>query len=638
MQQNLTPRYLIIGVILAWGIYTLWPSWQYQNMSDEKKEELRESGDLKTIESKIIRQGLDLKGGMYIVLEADIPTLMKSLATNRDDRFDAVLNRTVEKSNFLDSEFSTVFRQEIESSKLKPARYYHEYGSSLDEILSELEEEANDAINRVLEILQNRVDQFGVSEPTIQKQGQHRILVELAGIQDSERARSLLQSTALLEFYLVKNAAVTNEILIQLDDLLKESTTEEELVELTKSLQKEKSKVETETVDDEDDDASITVDEVFGDTETIQDDSGTSTGSEIFADAPFRSLIEPLPGDMGVSEKNVYALKKLLARNEVQSMLKSSMGQFLFSHEAKPVPGSPSQEKIYRLYYLERTPELTGGVVDEAKASLGTLGGGSAGQPVVSLNMNSDGSRTWARVTGANVGERISIVLDGKVHMAPSIREKIPSGRTQIEGFANINEAKDIAIILRAGALPAPVNIIEERIVGPSLGADSIAQGSQSVLIGLTIVLIFMVVNYKISGFIADFALIWNIFLVLAVLASLEATLTLPGIAGLILTVGMSIDSNVIIFERIREELRKGKTIKAAIDSGYNRALTTIIDANVTTVIAALVLYQFGTGPIKGFATVLFWGILISMFTAVFVTRTIFNTITSRKNLTSLSI
>ena len=255
-----------------------------------------------------------------------------------------------------------------------------------------------------------------------------------------------------------------------------------------------------------------------------------------------------------------------------------------------------------------------------------------------SVNMNSDGSRTWARVTGANVGERISIVLDSKVHMAPSIREKIPSGRTQIEGFANINEAKDIAIILRAGALPAPVNIIEERIVGPSLGADSIAQGTRSVLIGLTIVLIFMVVYYKISGTIADFALIWNIFLVLAVLASLEATLTLPGIAGLILTVGMSIDSNVIIFERIREELRKGKTTKAAIDSGYNRALTTIIDANVTTVIAALVLWKFGTGAIKGFATVLLWGILISMFTAVFVTRTIFNTITSRKNLTSLSI
>jgi len=257
---------------------------------------------------------------------------------------------------------------------------------------------------------------------------------------------------------------------------------------------------------------------------------------------------------------------------------------------------------------------------------------------VVSLSMNSEGSRTWSRVTGSNVGERIAIVLDQKVHMAPSIREKIPGGRTQIEGFANINEAKDLAIILRAGALPAPVNIIEERIVGPSLGADSIAQGTRAVMVGLLTVLVFMLVYYRLAGTVADFALVWNILLVLAILASLQATLTLPGIAGLILTVGMSIDANVIIFERIREELRKGKTPKAAIDSGYDRAITTIIDANVTTLIASLVLYQFGTGPIKGFATVLFWGILISMFTAVFITRTIFNAYVSRKTLTTLSI
>ena len=198
--------------------------------------------------------------------------------------------------------------------------------------------------------------------------------------------------------------------------------------------------------------------------------------------------------------------------------------------------------------------------------------------------------------------------------------------------------AKDRRNKRRAQHKISPVNIIEERIVGPSLGADSIAPGTNAVIIGLVLVLIFMLVYYKASGFIADFALIWNILLVLAVLASLEATLTLPGNAGLILTVGMSIESNVIIFERIREELRKGKTPKAAIQAGYDRALTTIIDANVTTVIAALVLYQFGTGPIKGFATVLFWGILISMFTAVYVTRTIFNSITSRKGITSLSI
>jgi preprotein translocase subunit SecD len=252
--------------------------------------------------------------------------------------------------------------------------------------------------------------------------------------------------------------------------------------------------------------------------------------------------------------------------------------------------------------------------------------------------MNTDGARKWSIVTGSNVGRKVALVLDKKVHMAPNIKEKISGGGTLIEGFANINEAKDIAIVLRAGALPAPVDIIEERVVGPSLGADSIRRGTQSVLIGLALVLLFMMVYYKMSGLIANFALIWNIILVLAVLASLGATLTLPGIAGLILTVGMSIDANVIIFERIREELQKGKTPRAAVDGGYSRALTTIIDANVTTVIAALVLMQFGSGPIRGFATVLFWGILISMFTAIFVTRTIFNSFTSRKGLTKLSI
>ena len=229
-------------------------------------------------------------------------------------------------------------------------------------------------------------------------------------------------------------------------------------------------------------------------------------------------------------------------------------------------------------------------------------------------------------------------MLDNKVHMAPNIREKISGGGTLIEGFANIDEAKDIAIVLRAGALPAPVEIIEERVVGPSLGAESVKRGTQSVLIGLTIVLIFILFYYRTAGSIADFALIWNLVLVLAILASLQATLTLPGIAGLILTVGMSIDANVIIFERIREELDKGKTAKAAIDGGYNRALTTIVDANMTTLIAALVLWQFGTGPIRGFATVLFWGILISMFTAIFVTRTIFNAFVNRKGFKKLNI
>ncbi len=628
MQNNLTPRYIIIAVILGWAIWSLWPTYQYQSMSEERKEELRVSGELEQVESRIIRQGLDLKGGMYIVLEADIPKLVENLAPIKDERLEAIIADAKEQSNDPSKDFFTVFEENVKEDGIKLSRYYHEYGASLEDIMTALKDEADDAINRVLEILQNRVDQFGVSEPTIQKQGKHRIVVELAGIQDSERARALLQSTALLEFYLVKNVAVTNEIIAQLDNALRSDNDQ--------STPKEKKTTEKEDKNTED--QSTTVSELFGETESNASDSDNDTNlDDIFAEAPFSGLLTSIPGDMGIEEKNIYAFKKLLEEPEVQSKLNNADGQFLLSQEAETASANEAV-KFYRLYYLEKRPELTGGIVEEAQANLGSLGGGSAGQPVVSLTMNSEGSRTWSRVTGANVGERIAIVLDQKVHMAPSIREKIPGGRTQIEGFANINEAKDLAIILRAGALPAPVNIIEERIVGPSLGADSITQGTQAVLIGLVTVLVFMLVYYRLAGTVADFALIWNILLVLAVLASLQATLTLPGIAGLILTVGMSIDANVIIFERIREELRKGKTPKAAIDAGYDRALTTIIDANVTTLIASLVLYQFGTGPIKGFATVLFWGILISMFTAVFITRTIFSAYVSRKTITSLSI
>ena len=629
MQNSLTPRYLVILVILGWSIFSIWPTIKYQNLSEENKETLREEGKLDQLESEIIRQGLDLKGGMYIALEADIPTLVKNLATNRNEKFEKVLNASIDqfKSN-QNQNFFVIFRDQITNSDLKIARYFHEYGSNLDDIISSLEEETEDAINRVLEILQNRIDQFGVSEPTIQKQGKYRILVELAGIQDSDRARALLQSTALLEFYLVKNSAVTNEIIIQLDNILKKSVSEEEFADIKDSAEKE-----TPKKDAKPDDNVTTIDEIFGETSSNEVDS-LSLKSDLMTESPIQSLIEIVQGDMAVNTKNLYSLNKLLSKEEVQLKLKSSSGQFLFSNDSEPIGTSG---EYYRLYYIEDKPELTGGVVEKAKANLGSLGGGNAGLPVVSLDMNSEGAKTWSRVTGANIGERIAIVLDGKVHMAPNIREKIPGGRTQIEGFEDMNEAKDIAIILRAGALPAPIEIIEERTVGPSLGADSIAKGQKSILIGLAIVFVFMLVYYKLSGGIANLALVWNIVLILAVLASLGATLTLPGIAGLILTVGMCIDANVIIFERIREELKKGKTPKSAIEGGYNRAITTIIDANLTTVIAALVLYQFGTGPIKGFATVLFWGILISMFTAVYVTRTIFYTIT-KKSIKNISI
>jgi len=618
-------------VLLGWSFYSLWPSIKYQNLDAEEKELLREQGNLAQIESRIIRQGLDLKGGMYILLETDIPTLVKSLASNRNEKFDNLIEEITNEFKLNRGEnFFNIFREKIANSDIKVVRYYHEYGSNLEDIIAAIEDETEDSINRVLEILQNRIDQFGVSEPTIQKQGKYRILVELAGIQDSERARALLQSTALLEFYLVKNIASTNEIISQLDNILKKSVSEEELEILISESKLDKKP----TKDSNQSENNVTtVDEIFGET-TDSNSDNLGGESDLSLDSPLQSLIEFVQGDLVVKSKNVYALKKLLSEETAKLKLKSSSGQFVFGNDSESLGASG---EYFRLYYLETVPELTGGVVEKAKASLGSLGGGSAGLPVVSLDMNSEGSKTWSRVTGANIGQRIAIVLDNKVHMAPNIREKIPGGRTQIEGFADINEAKDIAIILRAGALPAPVNIIEERTVGPSLGADSIARGQKSILIGLGVVFIFMLIYYRAAGAIANFALIWNIVLILAVLASLGATLTLPGIAGLILTVGMCIDSNVIIFERIREELRKGKTPKSAIEAGYNRAITTIIDANLTTVIASLVLYQFGTGPIKGFATVLFWGILISMFTAVYVTRTIFYTIT-KKSIKTLSI
>ncbi|MDA9946781.1 protein translocase subunit SecD [Candidatus Marinimicrobia bacterium] len=631
MKNNLTPRYIVIMVLLGWSFYSLWPSIKYQSLDDEEKELLREQGNLAQIESRIIRQGLDLKGGMYILLETDIPTLVKSLASNRNEKFDNLIEEITNEFKLNRGEnFFNIFREKIANSDIKVVRYYHEYGSNLEDIIAAIEDETEDSINRVLEILQNRIDQFGVSEPTIQKQGKYRILVELAGIQDSERARALLQSTALLEFYLVKNIASTNEIISQLDNILKKSVSEEELEILISESKLDKKP----TKDSNQSENNVTtVDEIFGET-TDSNSDNLGGESDLSLDSPLQSLIEFVQGDLVVKSKNVYALKKLLSEETAKLKLKSSSGQFVFGNDSESLGASG---EYFRLYYLETVPELTGGVVEKAKANLGSLGGGSAGLPVVSLDMNSEGSKTWSRVTGANIGQRIAIVLDNKVHMAPNIREKIPGGRTQIEGFADINEAKDIAIILRAGALPAPVNIIEERTVGPSLGADSIARGQKSILIGLGVVFIFMLIYYRAAGAIANFALIWNIVLILAVLASLGATLTLPGIAGLILTVGMCIDSNVIIFERIREELRKGKTPKSAIEAGYNRAITTIIDANLTTVIASLVLYQFGTGPIKGFATVLFWGILISMFTAVYVTRTIFYTIT-KKSIKTLSI
>ena len=634
MQDKLTPRFLLIGLILIWGLWSLWPTFKLQTLSDNDKNILEDKGELRNLESKAIKQGLDLKGGMYIALEVDIPTLIENIAINKDQKltsvFESIRNEILQSP---ETDFFTSFSSFIDQRNVKLSRYYYDYGSNTNDIIDGLKTEADDAINRVLEILQNRIDQFGVAEPTIQKQGTQRIIVELAGVQNSERARALLESTALLEFYLVKDVTTTNDFMIKIDQILKKDKS------LT-DVAKEPEPSPNDNKSDSNEDEAVSVSDLFGEaTDTGSENDSTVVDQDMFAERPFSSLLRNLGNSIGVPEKNAFAIKQIISKPEIRDRLASIGGNFLFGHKAEEyVLNDGSVEKMYTLYLLDDQAELTGGVVEEAKANLGPQGTTSAGQPIVNLSMNSDGARKWAIMTGSNIGRRVAIVLDNKVHMAPNIREKISGGGTLIEGFANIDEAKDIAIVLRAGALPAPVDIVEEKVVGPSLGAESVKRGTQSVLIGLAIVLIFILVYYRTAGSIADFALIWNLVLVLAILASLQATLTLPGIAGLILTVGMSIDANVIIFERIREELDKGKTAKAAIYGGYNRALTTIVDANMTTLIAALVLWQFGTGPIRGFATVLFWGILISMFTAIFVTRTVFNAFVNRKGFKKLNI
>ncbi len=630
MFKKNTPRLIVIGVVLLWGLYALVPTFKFNSLSANEKAAMTEAGTLEDLEKKSIRQGLDLQGGMHIVLEVDIPTLVENLASNRNDRFYAVFDKVKAEDQLATENFIGRFMAEAQAQELRLTRYFMDYGSDPTAIQTALEDEATDAINRALEILQNRVDEFGVSEPTIQKQGNRRVIVELAGIQDPDRARSLLESTALLEFALLKDGAVTQNLLTRMDRVLKGSD------ELDGVLETEETPVAEETEARTADEQEVSLTELFGTTEedtVAEDTSEVLVDKDLFEERPFSSLLRQIGNDLGVPEQNLRAVNRIIEMAEIQSLLDAGEGRFSLTKEIEnwtlPEGGA---EAFYRMYHLESDAGLTGGVIEEAQATLYN------GQPIVTLSMNSEGAKTWSRLTGANVGRRLAILLDGKVHMAPVIRTKISDGQTQVEGFANMNEAKDIAIVLRAGALPAPVDIIEERTVGPSLGQDSIDQGTRSIITGLLLVLTFMAFYYKGAGFIASFALMWNLILVLAVLAAFKAALTLPGIAGLILTVGMAVDANVIIFERIREELGKGKTPRSAIDSGYSRAITTIIDANVTTILAALVLMQFGTGPIRGFAVVLFWGILTSMFTAIFTTRTIFNVITSKRELKALSI
>ena len=599
MNSSIRNRLLTILFVFGLGIYALLPSIRYAMMDDDSISNLS-SEQKDYFESRSLKQGLDLKGGIYIVLEVDLPQLIDNLAKNKDNNFDDFLDELKIEYNNSSSDFFTVFENIADDKNLKLPRYFINYGKTKDQIITQLSLQSEDSIKRVIEIIQNRVDQFGVAEPTIQKQGNNRVIVELAGIEDSERARDLLQSTALLELMIVKDVESTNAMIRQIDSITASSTSKNSV--------------------DEDSE----INELF--------DSNTSSN------LGFSSLLISVGGNLAISSENLGSMKEILAQDNVKQILEATNSTILTSDSSiKLINEIGEEEEFYTLYHLFNNAELTGGVIEDAQMRL-SQAGVTAGQAVVEVEMNSEGSREWARITGANINNRIAIVLDRKVHMAPVIRGQIFGGGTVIEGLDSIEEAEDIAIVLRAGALPVPVTIAEERTVGASLGADSISKGTLSMAIGLLLVVLFIVLFYKLSGLIASFSVLWTLILLLGVLALLEATLTLPGIAGLILTVGMSVDANVIIFERIKEELRNGKSVRSAIDSGYERAIRTIVDANLTTGIAAAVLYQYGSGPIKGFATVLFWGIIVSMFTAIIVTRFVFDFITTRKNVEKLSI
>jgi preprotein translocase subunit SecD len=364
---------------------------------------------------------------------------------------------------------------------------------------------------------------------------------------------------------------------------------------------------------------------VEGDTSLVTDDTLSSqeelTEEEFKEQHPFFAiaLLDPQgsSADAYVKNDDKNKLLLMLSQPEVQRVMPNNV-EFVFS--AKPI-GQQDGQDIFVMYMVNKEPELIGEVVTDALANIDP----NSSAPIVSMTMNSEGATDWARITGANIGKRIAIMLDGVVFSAPSVRNKIAGGRSQIEGMADMEEAKLLEIVLKAGALPAPVDIMEERSVGPSLGEDSIVKGFRSVVIGYILIGLFMIFYYLRAGTIAAAALVFSILFILGILAGFKATLTLPGIAGIILTIGMAVDANVLIFERIREELATGKTIKASVDSGFTRAYSAIIDSNITTFFIGIILYQFGTGPIQGFALTLMIGIAASLFSALVISRLVFD-------------
>jgi len=613
-----------------------------------------------------INLGLDLKGGMNVTLEVMVIDVVKALSNNsKDSVFNVAIANALKAQANSQNDFVTLFGQEYE--KLAPAantglsaifstpdlREQVQFSSTNPEVVAVLKIEVEDAISRSFNILRSRIDRFGVTQPNIQRlETAGRILVELPGIKDPERARKLLQSTAQLEFWETYEYAEVFQGLESANTYLRETA---EVTTIDEEVITEKTTETTEGATDlltEIEETTETIDETTKllaeiEADTLTADSSVSRSFEEFAtENPLYALLYPNV-DQQTSQLNTgpvvgfCAIKDTAALNSylndpiIRDIIKKAIkdeqvkrkasgvnnpgGDVKFAYTVKPYDpdGKFVQLVALRITNRDGKAAMEGDVVTDATQAFGQF----ASTAEVSMTMNAEGAKKWKRLTAENIGKSVAIVLDGYVYSYPTVQAEIAGGRSQITGNFTVNEAKDLANILKSGKLPAPARIIEEAIVGPSLGEEAISSGLTSFIFALLLVLAYMIFYYNGAGLVSNIALLANIFFIFGVLASLGAVLTLPGIAGIILTIGMSVDANVLIYERIREEIRNGKGLRLAITDGYNNAYSSIIDANVTTLLTGIILYTFGTGPIKGFATTLIIGILTSLFAAIFITR-----------------
>jgi SecD/SecF fusion protein len=591
---------------------------------------------------KEINLGLDLQGGMSVTLEVSIPELVVNLAGNaKDPGFKAAIGEAINRQQESQEDFITLFARTYDelNPEGKLASVFHSRDnktlfpreSSNEEIVQILRTEAKVAIDNTEKIIRTRIDKFGVAQPTIQKQQYSgRILIELPGVKDKARVRKVLQSTANLEFWETYDNAKVSPILSEINNVV--STTL--YPDAAKALEKDTTVTE-ETTENSD------LEELLGDTTSTDTASTLDTQNELTAEQqrqlnPLYSVLSPAAfadqetGQYRLMEGSVVGFASVADTADVNKYLNMKQTRGLIPADMRLLWGAkPSKQGVLSLYAVKVTTRngkapLDGSVIVDAAQDFNFKG-----EIEVVMQMNADGAATWAKMTAANVGKPVAIVLDNAIYSAPFVQGEIPNGRSTISMGSGsrgdqLNEAEDLANILKAGALPAPAKIVDESVVGPSLGQKNIDSGFMSFLIALAVVLCYMVFYYRGAGVVADIALVANLFFLIGALASLQASLTLPGIAGIVLTIGMSVDANVLIYERIREELAIGKSVKAAIQEGYKKAYAAIIDANLTTLLTAFVLAAFGSGPIKGFATTLIIGIFTSLFSAIFITRLIF--------------